>query len=61
MVRALKIVNEIKKEYKAINKSESIKFKNDRTKYVEKLKKELKQYCYYSDLNYKKLVEYHKI
>lgn len=61
MNRALKLVNEIKKNYEAVNKSESFKFKNDRTKYVRKLKKQLKQYCYYSDISYKRLVEKYKI
>lgn len=61
MVRALSLVYKIRDTYKAINKSQSQKFKDDSMKYIIRLKKELKQYCYYSDIDYKKLLEKNKI
>lgn len=47
MMKAIKIINEIKKAKTPEQKL--------------KLHKELKQYCYYSDLNYKRLVEYYQL
>lgn len=58
MEQALVVVREIKRMEKAMRETESYRLRNDYGKGVERLKSELKQYCRYKRLNYRKLMAY---
>lgn len=58
MKQALVVVKEIKRMEKAIHKTESYRLRNDYRKGIERLKSELKEYCRYKNLNYRKLLEH---
>lgn len=55
MKQALKVVEEIKSDYKAIINCSSPYLKKDREKHIRALKSDLKEYCYYKKIDYKKL------
>ena len=57
MKQAMLLVNNIKENIAVIKKTESPHLKQDRTKYVNRCLKELKDYCRFKNLNYKKLVQ----
>lgn len=57
MKKALKHCEEINRCKIAINKSKSIHLKKQYTKHISRLEKELKGYCKYQKINYKKLWE----
>ena len=57
MKQALKVIEEIKADYKAINNSKSKYLINDKMKHVKRLKRELIEYCGYKNLNYNELVK----
>ena len=52
MKQALKVINEIKADYKAIEKSKSKYLINDRLKHIKSLKRDLKEYCGYKGYDY---------
>ena len=45
MKQALKVINEIKADYKAINNSKSKYLIRDKMKHIKRLKHELREYC----------------
>lgn len=57
MKQALIVINEIKADYKAIQKSKSKYLINDKSKHIKKLEKELKDYCKFKNINYYELKE----
>ena len=57
MKQALKVIEEIKADYKAINNSKSKFLINDKMKHIKRLKRELREYCGYKNLNYKELIK----
>lgn len=56
-----KHINEIKRVKGAIDKSNSTYLKNDYSKYLMFLMKELKAYCNYRKLNFKDIIRKYKI
>lgn len=54
-------INEIKRLKAAIEKSNSVYLKNDYSKGIHRLKRELKQYCYFRGYNYKAILHKYKI
>lgn len=52
-----KQLEEIKRVEKALENSKSIKFKKDQGKYLKRLKKELKEYCYCRGYNYQEILK----
>lgn len=52
-----KQVEEIKRLYGAINKTSSKHLKNDYTKNIKALKRDLKEYCSYKGYNYKEILK----
>lgn len=61
MKQAMVVINEIKRLYAACIKSESNYLKTDYSKQIKKLKKDLKEYCGYKNLNYDKLCDEYQI
>lgn len=61
MKQAIKLINTIIADYNAILKTNSIYLKNDRKKAINRNKRDLKEYCSYKGLNYKKICEEYKI
>ena len=57
MKQALKLINEIKADYKAINNSKSKYLINDKLKHIKRLKRELREYCSYENINYNELIK----
>lgn len=57
MKQALKVVEEIERLKGAIEKTESEKLKKDYSKGIRKLTAELKEYCWYKNLNFKKVMK----
>lgn len=55
MKQALKVIDEIKADYKAIEQSKSPYLINDRLKHINALKRDLKEYCKYRGYNYNEL------
>lgn len=55
MKQALKLINEIKADYKAIETTKSQYIINDRLKHIKALKRDLKEYCGYKGYDYKEL------
>lgn len=52
-----KQLEEIKRVKEALEKSQSPKFKNDYGKYLKRLKKELKAYCFCKGYNYQEIIK----
>lgn len=50
-------LEEIKRLKRAINKTKSQYIKNDYSKNIRKLQKELKEYCQYRGYNYKEIIK----
>ncbi len=57
MKQALKVIDEIKADYKAIEQSKSKYLINDKQKHIKRLKRELREYCGYKNLNYNELIK----
>ena len=57
MKQALIVVNKIKDLETAINKTTSIYLKQDYRKAINRLKKDLKDYCYFKNYNYSDLLK----
>lgn len=57
MKQALIVVNKIKDLEIAINKTTSIYLKQDYRKQINRLKKDLKDYCFYKNYNYNDLLK----
>lgn len=57
MKQALKVINEIKADYKAINNSKSKYLIRDKMKRIKRLKHELREYCGYENINYNELIK----
>lgn len=57
MKQAMVLVKDIKENIVVIKKTESTCLKQDRTKYINRCLKELKDYCKFKNLNYKKLIQ----
>lgn len=57
MKQALKVIDEIKADYKAIEATKSQYIINDRLKHIKRLKNELKYYCSYKGINYDELIK----
>ena len=57
MKQALKLIDEIKADYKAINNSKSKYLINDKLKHIKILKRELREYCGYENINYNELIK----
>jgi hypothetical protein len=54
-------IEEIIRYKQAIERTKSVYLKNDYSKCVRSLKKELKEYCSYRGYNYKEIVKAYKI
>ncbi len=61
MKQALKVIEEIKSDYRAIEQTKSQYLVNDRLKHIKSLKRDLKEYCSYKGFNYKQLTTEHNI
>lgn len=57
MKAAREHIQEINRLYKAMHKSKSQYLKNDYSKRIHNMKKELKTYCGYRGYNYKELMK----
>lgn len=57
MKQALIVVNKIKDLEKVINNTNSIYLKQDYRKQINRLKKDLKDYCFYKNYNYNDLLK----
>ena len=57
MKQALKLIDEIKADYKAINNSKSKYLIRDKIKHIKRLKHELREYCGYENINYNELIK----
>ena len=57
MKQALKVVQEIERLKAAKEKTKSAKLKNDYSKGIRNLTAELKEYCYYKNLNFERVMK----
>lgn len=57
MKQALKVIEQIKAEKKAVESSSSQYLINDRLKHIKALKRDLKEYCSYKGYNYKEIIK----
>lgn len=57
MKQELKLIDEIKSDYKAINNSKSKYLIRDKMKHIKRLKRELREYCGYENINYNELIK----
>lgn len=57
MRQALKVIEQIKADYKALETTKSQHLINDRLKHINALKRDLKEYCKYKGYNYDKLIQ----
>lgn len=61
MKQALAVIQEIQRYYSAIGRTQSTYLKRDYLKKIGSLKRDLKEYCGYKNLNYSQLCEMHDI
>lgn len=54
-------IEEIKQYKRAIDKTDSIYLKNDYYKKIDRMFKELKEYCKYRDYNFKSILQRYKL
>ena len=57
MKQALKVIEEIKADYRAIEHTKSQNLINDKLKHIKALKRDLKEYCDYKGYNYDQLIK----
>lgn len=61
MKQAMAVIKEIRRLYHGCAVTQSPYLKNDYTKKIKSLKRELKEYCGYKHFNYKELCEMNNI
>lgn len=61
MKQALIVIDEIKRYYSSCLNSNSSYLKRDYEKKIKSLKRDLKEYCFYKNYNYKKICKEYNI
>lgn len=61
MKQAIAVIKEIRRLYHGCAVTQSPYLKNDYTKKIKSLKRDLKEYCGYKNFNYKQLCEQYNI
>lgn len=56
MQAAKKLIEEIKRQIDACSRTQSDYLKRDYNKSIKRMKKDLREYCFYRGFNYKKII-----